>query len=303
MRWRLNGLTVFARCAFAFFDGRRRADALHLLERPGHLARLRRVADRRRRVADDGVRLHEPELGGGVRHPDRPRQQHRAGRPRSRPADAFLSAPQPVPLHHQGAEGLRRQRDHLDAEDARQGREGLRVAQERLHDRQPGDLDRGRRRLRQPARRAAHQHPAGAEGGRRQAAQRESGNAADALGVREGPRQHPVPARPRRIADTHRHRQRAVPSSILHCARERTRPAAVLDRLSRPRRGRDVQPRPDEDVDRHARVRELAVVAAVLHPRAAARQQMDHAGDVQRSQAPTCCAPSPATARSSPTTT
>ena len=36
------------------------------------------------------LRLHEPELGRGTRRSDRPRQQHRAGRPGSGPADAFL---------------------------------------------------------------------------------------------------------------------------------------------------------------------------------------------------------------------
>ena len=54
----------------------------------------------------------------GVRHPDRPGRTHRAGRTRSGAADAFLSAPQPVPLHDSGAEGFRQQRADLDADDA-----------------------------------------------------------------------------------------------------------------------------------------------------------------------------------------
>jgi len=42
----------------------------------------------------------------------------------------------------------------------------------------------------------------------------------------------------------------------------------------------DLQPRPDEDLDRHARVREFAVVAAVHDPRAAAGQQVGGASDL-----------------------
>ena len=65
----------------------------------------------------------------------------------------------------------------------------LRVAQERLPDRQAGDLHRSGRRPRQPARRASHQHPAGAQGRRRQAPERESGRTADAGGVCQRSRQ------------------------------------------------------------------------------------------------------------------
>ena len=63
------------------------------------VAGLRRMAAERGRIVHDVVRLHELELAAGVRHSDRPRQRHRAGRPRSGAADAFLSAPQSVPVH------------------------------------------------------------------------------------------------------------------------------------------------------------------------------------------------------------
>ena len=72
----------------------------------------------RRRLVHDVLRLHEHELAAGVRHPDRPRQQHRAGRAGSGAADAFLSAAQPVPVHDPRAEGFRQQGIDLDADDA-----------------------------------------------------------------------------------------------------------------------------------------------------------------------------------------
>ena len=88
----------------------RRADALHVLERAERVAGLRRMDAERRRLLHAVLRLHEHELAAGVRHSRRPRQQHRAGRARSGPADAFLSAAQPVPVHDPRAEGFRHAR-------------------------------------------------------------------------------------------------------------------------------------------------------------------------------------------------
>ena len=70
-----------------------------------------------------------------------------------------------------------------------------------------------------------------------------------------------------------------APSSLVPASGPGLRLSWIVYRGTR--RGRDVQPRADEGLDRHARLRQLAVVAAVLHSRAAAGQQMDRAGDVQ----------------------
>src|SRR2546426_9899312 len=61
---------------------------------------------------------------------------------------------------------------------------------------------------------------------------------------------------------------------------KRTRLAAVVDRLPRQRCSGELQPRPDEDLDRLARVRELALVASVRHSRAASGRKMGQSGDL-----------------------
>jgi hypothetical protein len=90
-----------------------------------------------------------------------------------------------------------------------------------------------------------------------------------------------IPAR--RVATDIDDRDGVVSRTVIARAGQRTGPAAVVDRLPRQSGRRHVQPGADEGVDRHARLRQLAVVAAVLHPRAAAGQQVDHGGDVQGS--------------------
>ena len=165
------------------------------------------------------------------------------------------------------------------------------------------------------ARRASHQHAARPQGRRRRsAATVKVGRAADAGGARQRSRQPAGP--PRRQAAAGREESRGaprqrrrptpqppstaavgLPAAVVVVAVERTGPAVVVDRLSRQgRRGRPS--RPDQmktwmDTRAYA---QLAVVAAVRHSRAAAGRQVDGAGDVPASRAPTCCAPSPATA-------
>ena len=74
------------------------------------------------------VRLHEPELGRRDRRAGRPRQQVHARRRRSGAADALPAAPQPLRVPRQGAGRLHREgRTDLDADDARQDREGVRT--------------------------------------------------------------------------------------------------------------------------------------------------------------------------------
>ena len=192
------------------------------------------------------------------------------------------------------------------------------------HDRQTGDLDRSRRRLRQPARRAAHEHPAGAEGRGESGAPSRSGEPLtlvafagdpDNLPARRDGKPQPrnasgkmdgegaaAPAPPRPRQPTNLANLSIAPPSS-HRAVERPGPAAVVDRLSRQGRGRDLQPRSDEDVDRHARLRQLAVVAAVHHSASRRRTASGWRRRRSRSRAPTCSAPSRATARCSPTTT
>src|SRR6185503_20802937 len=96
------------------------------------------------RLLHDVLRLHEPQLGRGVRRADRAGEHHRAGWAGSRTADAFLSAAESVPLHHSCPEGLRPAGIDLDAYDAREDDEGLCVAEDRLPDRSANDFDGSR---------------------------------------------------------------------------------------------------------------------------------------------------------------
>ena len=162
--------------------GRRRcarADALLLLVGPAARAGLRRVDGERRRLVHDVLRLHEHELAAGVRHPDR-RRPTASSPDGSRPgaADAFLSAPQPVPVHHQVPKDFGTKELIWTLTANGQTRKVLRVAQDRLQDRQAGDLHRGRRRQRQPGRRAADERAAGSVGRGRQDAHRQGRAAA-----------------------------------------------------------------------------------------------------------------------------
>ena len=64
-----------------------------------------------------------------VRHPDRPRQPHRARRPRLRPADALRADSAARRIRHQGAAGIRHQQADLDAEGQRPGGQGHLLAE------------------------------------------------------------------------------------------------------------------------------------------------------------------------------
>jgi hypothetical protein len=103
---------------------------------------------------------------------------------------------------------------------------------------------------------------------------------------REGSGQHSRAARlgqaaPRRT-DADDFRRGAVSAARIDRRAKRTGIAFLVDCLSRQRgRGR-VHARSDENVDRHARLRQFAVVAALDHSAAAGRQQVADAGDVQR---------------------
>ena len=79
-------------------------------------------------------------------------------------------------------------------------------------------------------------------------------------------------------------RRGPLSSALVDRRAERAGPALFVDRLSRQRERGDLHARSDEDVDRHARVRELTVVAAVDHSAAAGGQQVAGPGDVQRAR-------------------
>ena len=89
-----------------------------------------------------------------------------------------------------------------------------------------------------------------------------------------------IPARADREAARGRARRR--PSPPPRCIARRARSCRRAGRgcgsrgssIAATRRGQ-LDARPDEDVDRHARVRELAVVAAVVHSRGAEGRQVD----------------------------
>ncbi len=74
----------------------------------------------------------------------------------------------------------------------------------------------------------------------------------------------------------------AVSPAVVDRRHQRPGFAFLVDRLSRQRSGGHVHARSDEDVDRHPRVCELAVVAAVDDSAAAHGQQVADAGHVQR---------------------
>ena len=183
-------------------------------------------------------------------------------------------------------QGFRHQRVDLDAHRARQDRKGLRLAQDRLPDRQAGDFDGSRRRFRQPARRTAHQPSTRAEGRRRCEAQRESRRRGRTGRGRARSRQPAGETRDASTADRRRprraaeRREPALPAALVDRAGQWPRVTFLLDRLPRQRRGRHLQSRADEDVDRHARLRELAVVAALFDSRAAGRQPVDCSRDL-----------------------
>ena len=98
----------------------------------------------------------------------------------------------------------------------------------------------------------------------------------DNLPARRDGKPQPRDASGRRLANRPRRRRRDAVAGARE-PRERHLPAAVVDRRRRAgpgcglswivyrgkAAGRDLHARSDEDVDRHARVRELAVVAAV----------------------------------------
>ena len=69
------------------------------------LAGLRRLVRQPRRHAHVPDRLLQPQLDAEDRHPDRPEQPLRAGRPRPRPADTLPARPRLRHVHDHGAEG------------------------------------------------------------------------------------------------------------------------------------------------------------------------------------------------------
>jgi hypothetical protein len=97
----------------------RRSDRFSLLVRTGARAGVRGLVAEPRRIVHAVLRLHEHQLAPGVRHPRGTEQPLRARQSGRRAADALLSASQSVPVHHPGAEGLRHQRNHLDADGGR----------------------------------------------------------------------------------------------------------------------------------------------------------------------------------------
>ena len=147
---------------------RRRADPLLLLVGPAARAGLRRMDAERRRVVHAVLRLHEHELAcrsstfPSVRTTGSSRADRRHGA-----ADALLSAPESVPVHRQVPSDFGDEGAGLDLTANGQTRKAYAYAEDRLPDRQAGDLDRSRRRQRQPRRRAPHERAAGAEGRRR----------------------------------------------------------------------------------------------------------------------------------------
>ena len=183
------------------------------------------------------LRLHEHELAAGVRHPGRSGQHHRAWRTRSGTADTLLSAAQSpflftikVPKDF-GNEGI-----DLDIDVERKNRESVRVAEDRLPDRQPGDLDRGRRRFRQSPRRAAHQHPAGTARRGRQEAYGQGRSAADVDRVRRRSRQ-PAGTPGRQAAAAQRRRpdvRRSAGSTRRDARAARGQPHAHAEPIYRP---------------------------------------------------------------------
>ena len=110
------------------------AQSLTYSQRPERLAGLRGLGDRTptgRKFFVFGYmnRNWEEELDVPVG----PDNSFDAGRRRSGPADALPAAPQPLRLPGAGAEGLQREgRTDLDADDAGQDREGVRLAAARL---------------------------------------------------------------------------------------------------------------------------------------------------------------------------
>ena len=133
----------------------RRSPARHgavvtvVLEGPDRPAGLRRLGGDAGRFALVRLRLHEPQLGGGDRRPDRSRQQRSTSARRPGAADALSPASQPLHVPRPGAEEFHREgRADLDAHDPGAHREGLRDAAGRLQD------GRHRSSRRKPARSA-----------------------------------------------------------------------------------------------------------------------------------------------------
>ena len=75
-----------------------------------HHRRVRRLVLQQGRQPEPPDRLLQSQHEAGARHSGRPEQPHRAGRSRSRPADALPRRPAVRRLRHQGAEGFRRRR-------------------------------------------------------------------------------------------------------------------------------------------------------------------------------------------------
>ena len=156
------------------------------------------------------------------------------GGPDQRSADALLSAPQPVPRSRSRCRrtSATRKSSGRSRRTARSRRPTRSLKNDYMIDNQVistevgGDFGSLRDELR------TNIPPELKVDGDKQRT-RQGRHAADADGVREGSRQHSRAPRPRRVAGADGHARRLVSRAFVARAGERTRPAPVVDRLSR----------------------------------------------------------------------